>query len=149
MRHLGMPGCSLLIVGLVAAAMGAASDPASAQSGPNLVGTWKGMAQAVQMGVNPYRAPPSSAPVFSASAMEFTITIVEQKDNRFTGKKTAGDRSETLIGAISPNNQGGVMLDDDGQYLFTIRDPNTLDVCYNHLNPSGKVVACYTWKRGP
>lgn len=149
MRHLGMPGRGLLLVGLVAGAMGAVSDPARAQSAPNLVGTWKGMAQAVQMGVNPYRAPPSSAPVFSPSAMEFTITIAEQKDNRFTGKKTAGDRSETLIGAISPTNQSGVMLDDDGQYLFTIRDANTLDVCYNHLNPSGKVVACYTWRRGP
>jgi hypothetical protein len=34
----------------------------------------------------------------------------------------AGDRSETLVGAISPNNQGGVMLDDDGQHPFTIRE---------------------------
>jgi hypothetical protein len=144
-----MAGSSLLFVGLVVGAMGAVSAPGRAQSAPNLVGTWKGTAQAVQMGVNPYRTPPSSAPNFSTSAMEFTVTIAEQKDNRFTGKKTAGDRSETLIGAISPNNQGGVMLDDDGQYLFTIRDQNTLDVCYNHLNPSGKVVACYTWKRGP
>jgi hypothetical protein len=128
--------------------MGAISDPSSAQTAPNLVGTWKGMAQAVHMGVNPYRVPSSSAPVFSASTMEFTVTIVEQKDNRFTGKKSGGERTETLIGAISPNNQSGVMLDDDGQYLFTLRDQNTLDVCYNHLNPSGKVVACYTWKRG-
>ena len=139
---------NLLVVILVLGAMGAISDPSSAQTAPNLVGKWKGMAQAVHMGVNPYRVPSSSAPVFSASTMEFTVTIVEQKDNRFTGKKSGGERTETLIGAISPNNQSGVMLDDDGQYLFTLRDQNTLDVCYNHLNPSGKVVACYTWKRG-
>ena len=147
MHHCGMRGSTQLLVGLVVGAMGTVSSPVGAQSAPSLVGTWKGMAQAIHMGVNPYRAPASSAPVFSASPMEFTVTIVDQKDNRFTGKKSAGDRTETLIGAISPNNQSGVMLDDDGQYLFTLRDPNTLDVCYNHLNTSGKVVACYTWKR--
>jgi hypothetical protein len=147
MRRLDMRGRSPLFIGLALSAMVTATGSTNAQSVPNLVGTWKGTAQAIQMGVNPYRAPPSSAPVFSTNPMEFTVTIVEQKDNRFTGKKAAGERSETLIGAISPNNQSGVILDDDGQYLFTLRDQNTLDVCYNHLNPSGKVVACYTWKR--
>ena len=147
MLLLSTKGRSHLFVGLVLGAIGAVSEPSIAQSAPNLVGTWKGTAQAIHMGVNPYRAPASSTPVFSGTPMEFTITIVEQKDNRFTGKKTAGERSEVLFGAISPTNQSGVMLDDDGQYLFTVRDQNTLDVCYNHLNLSSKVVACYTWKR--
>lgn len=147
MRLRSVRGRTQLLFGLVVGSMATFSGPLGAQTAPNLVGTWKGTAQAIHMGVNPYRAPASSAPVFSASPMEFTVTIVDQKDNRFTGKKTSGERSETLIGAISPNNQSGVMLDDDGQYLFTLRDQNTLDVCYNHLNTSGKVIACYTWKR--
>ena len=138
---------SLFLGAVTLGAMGAVCEPTWAQNAPNLVGTWKGTTQAIHVGVNPYRSPASSTPVFSSSTMEFAITIVEQKDNRIIGKKTSGERSETLIGAISPNNQNGVMLDEDGQYLFTIRDPNTLDVCYNHLNPTSKVVACYSWKR--
>jgi hypothetical protein len=137
----------LVLASLVLGALGAGSGSPRAQDAPNLVGTWKGMPQSVHIGINPYRSPDSTAPVFSSATMEFTLTITEQKDNRFSGKKSGGQRSETVIGAISPNNQGGVMLDDDGQFLFTIRDANTLDVCYNHLNPSSKVVACYALRR--
>jgi hypothetical protein len=38
-------------------------------------------------------------------------------------------------------------IDDDGEYLFTIRDNDTLDTCYRHLTPPSKVVARYAWKR--
>src|SRR5262249_47742492 len=94
-----------LVLGVVAlAAMGAAGETPRAQNAPTLVGTWKGTTHAIHVGVNPYRSPASSAPVFSTSTMEFAITIVEQKDNRIVGKKTSCERSETLIGAISPNN---------------------------------------------
>ena len=86
-------------------------------------------------------------PVLSSNEIEFTFTIAEQKGNRFSGTSSDGKRVETLIGAISPNNQSGVILDDDGQYLFTIRDRDTLDACYFHLNPSSKVVACDALKR--
>ena len=44
---------------------------------------------------------------------------------------TAGKLSETLIVFI----------------VFTVRDNDTLDTCYRHLNPPSKVVACYAWKR--
>jgi hypothetical protein len=54
---------------------------------------------------------------------------------------------ETLIGAISPDNKGGVVLDDDGEYLFTIRDNDTLDAWYRHHTSASRVVACYAWKR--
>ena len=54
---------------------------------------------------------------------------------------------ETLIGAISPDNKGGVVLDDDGEYLFTIRDSDTLDTCYRHRTSASRVVACYAWKK--
>lgn len=118
-----------------------------AQDAPNLVGTWKGSALAVYIGTTPYRPADRPAPAFPADTVEFTYTISEQKDNRFVGKSTDGTRTETLIGAISSNNQGGIILDDDGQYLFTIRDRNTLDTCYGHLKPGSTVVTCFAWKR--
>lgn len=149
MRHLSRRAGSLALAGILIGAMGVASTPLHAQQAPNLVGTWKGMAQSVHLGTNPYRPSEGAGPVFSSDAIEFTFTIAEQKDNRFSGKSTDGKRSETFVGAISPNNQTGVIIDNDGQYLFAIRDPNTIDACYSHLHPTSKVVSCYTWKRGP
>jgi hypothetical protein len=40
----------------------------------NLVGTWKGIAQAVHIGANPYRAGDQSGPNFSSATIEFTFT---------------------------------------------------------------------------
>ena len=137
---------------LAAAVVGASmliGGPSHAQDVPNLVGTWKASAQGVHIGTNPFRPSERAGTVFSTNALELTFTISEQKDNRVAGQLSDGRRTETLIGAISPNNQGGILLDDDGQYLFTIRDRNTLDACYSHLNPSSKVVGCYTIKRAP
>jgi len=138
--------CSVA-VGSVLFGLLVTAAPSRAVDIPNLVGTWKGTAQAVHVGNNPYRPSDRAGPNMSTSEIEFTFTISEQKDNRFSGQSTGGGRTETLIGAISPSNQGGTILDDDGQYVFTIRDPNTLDTCYSHQKPNDKVVACYAWKR--
>ena len=35
----------------------------------------------------------------------------------------------------------------DGQYIFTIRDIETLDVCYSHTTQASKVVACFPWTK--
>jgi hypothetical protein len=120
---------------------------AFAQGFPMLVGTWKGTAYAVSVGTNPYRTPETKEPHFPPDALEFTFVIREQRDNRFSGTSTAGTMNETLIGAISPDGKSGLVLDDDGEYLFTIRDIDTLDTCYRHLKVSSKVVSCYSWKR--
>jgi hypothetical protein len=128
-------------------ALAASALPSLAQEIPNLFGTWKGTAQAVYVGKNPYRPPEHPGPNMPAKTIEFTLTITEQQGNRISGQSTGGARAETLIGAISPNNKSGTILDDDGQYVSTIRDTDTLDVCYSHLKPNDKVVACYAWKR--
>jgi|GEM_PF-3486303 len=125
------------------------AGPAFAQQPPpNLVGTWKAVSPgAAVVGANPYHPGATQAEPHFTDPIEFTITINEQKANRFTGKLTDGKRTENLIGAISPNNLVGVMLDDDGQYVFTIRDIETLDVCYSHTTPASKVAACFPWTR--
>jgi hypothetical protein len=123
--------------------------PARAEEPLNLVGTWKGVAQGVHRGTNPYRPSEQSGANFSTEALMFTYTITTQQGNRFSGQSSDGKRTENLIGAISESNKGGVVLDDDGQYLFTVRDRNTLDACYSHSNASSKVAACFEWKRIP
>ena len=131
----------------VFAGLVATSNQARADDPPKLVGTWKGVAQVVQIGANPYRVSEGNGPQFPASGLEFTFTITEQQGNRFAGTATGGRLSETLIGAISPDNRSGFVLDNDGEYAFTIRDAETLDLCYRHSYPSGRVVGCYAVKR--
>jgi hypothetical protein len=139
---------ALLAVVLSGPALAPSSAWAQVQPPPNLVGTWKGVSPgAAVVGGNPYwSGAPQSEPYYT-EPLEFTITIKGQKANRFIGELTDGKRTEKLIGAISPNNLGGVMVDDDGQYVFTIRDIETLDVCYSHTTQASKVVACFPWTK--
>ncbi len=140
------------VLGLVGALAGAScllAVPAGAEDAPNLVGTWKGGAQAVHIGPNPYRLPDGNNPTFGDSVIEFTYVIEKQEGTRFAGH-TEGKFVETIIGALQPPAfNSGVFLDDDGTYQFTLRDENTMDLCYSHLYPTSKVVACYTLTRQP
>ena len=134
--------CVVAMIGALSTADGAlGAEPA------NLVGTWKGKAQAVHIGSNPYRVAAKNGPNFPDEAIEFTYTITEQHGNRFAGSMSNGKFTETIIGAISLTNQSGVMIDDDGQYEFTVRDADTLDICYHHSFPTSRVVACWELKR--
>lgn len=119
----------------------------SAQEAPNLVGTWKGMATVVHIGSNPYRVAESNGPNLPPNAVEMTYVFTKQEGNRFVGTSTNGKFTETVIGAISLDNRTGVALDDDGQYTFTLRDLNTIDLCYAHSFPTSKVVGCWQIKR--
>jgi hypothetical protein len=133
------------------AAFGAAiALPAAAQEIPDMVGTWKGKATAVYIGPNPYRLPDGDRPTFGDNEVEFTYVIKEQRDSRFAGE-TEGSFTETLIGALqAPDFQSGLMLDDDGEYPFTLRDGNTvMDFCYRHQYPTSKVVSCFTIEKQP
>ena len=125
----------------------AAGQTAAAHEPLQMVGTWKGEATAAHLGANPYRDTTGSEPNLPSAILEFTFAITEQKGNRFVGTSSAASRSETIIGALSPDAETGLMLDDDGQYLMTIKDQNTIDVCYFHRNPDGQVVACYALNR--
>jgi hypothetical protein len=131
---------SLLVAAALIAAM---SLPAAAQQPPKMVGTWKGTGNVAHIGPTPYRAAEGTGVNLPANDIEFTYVIKDQQGNRFAGEASAGKFKETIIGAVQPDNRGGVMLDDDGQYLFTLIDPNTMDVCYNHHYPTSKAVGCF------
>lgn len=116
---------------------------------PNLIGTWKGKALAVHIGATPYRSAEGDNVQFPANEIEYTYDITEQHDTRFAGKMSGGKFQETIIGMLSPDGHTAVMLDDDGHYSMTLVDPNTIDMCYDHLYPTSKVVACFRATRSP
>jgi hypothetical protein len=125
-----------------------AASSASAQTPPNLVGTWKGKAEAVIIGPNPYRVIETPGPNFGGP-MEFTYVVKQQQGTRFSGE-LSGKVSETIIGTLRPPEfRSGIMLDNDGEYDFTLRDAKTMDVCYRHTNMTSKAVACWTMEKQP
>jgi hypothetical protein len=136
---------SAIAIAVVLAAGTAGS--AVAQEIPNMVGTWKGSTKAVIIGSNPYRVAETNGPSLPPNPIEFTYAITKQEDNRFVGTSGAGKFVETLIGAVNPEGKTGIMIDNDGQYQFTLRDTDTMDVCYWHSNLTSKVVACWQLKR--
>ena len=145
MNHRG-----LRVFGLAFAVAGIATAAAAQTAGtpPDLTGTWTGNPKAVSSGVNPYRPNATDSPTFSDEELTFTINIAEQHGERFAGTKSAGDRTETLIGSLRPPDYtDGVFLDEDGRFDFTVRDATTIDLCYEHLRVDGRVVACYVLTR--
>jgi hypothetical protein len=130
----------------IAIAFAAAS--ASAQTAPNLVGTWKGKSEAVYVGPTPYRGATGTGPNFG-DAMEYTYVVKEQKGTRFSGEIT-GKITETIIGTMRPPEfRSGIIVDNDGFADFTLRDAKTMDVCYHHIHLMSKVAACFTLEKQP
>lgn len=132
-----------------AAALLAFTLPAFADDAPSMVGKWTGTVDgAVMVGNTPDRtAEPGKKITFSNQAIEFTFTITDQQGARFGGEMSNAKRSETLIGHFYPGNKSGMMLDDDGQYLFNLTDAGTMEVCYDHSKSDSKVIACWTAKK--
>jgi len=136
---------SILAASLIAAL------PARAGEAPDVVGTWKGtVEQAVMIGDTPYRtADPARKVTFADEPIEFTFVFGEQRGARFAGEMSGRGKPEAIIGTFHADGKTGVMLDDDGRYDFSLRDANTIELCYDHSKPGSKVIACWTITRQP
>jgi hypothetical protein len=139
----------LLQYAACSAAIVFAASSAPAQTPPNLVGTWKGKAEAVFIGPTPYRVAEGTGPNFGGE-IEYSYVVKEQKGTRFSGDQNAGKVTETIIGTLRPPEfRSGIILDHDGESDFTLRNATTMDVCYRHLNMTSKVAACFTLVKQP
>jgi hypothetical protein len=73
-----------------------------------------------------------------------TLVITEQQGRTFTGHlkraNPTGDEDEPLWGAFSPDARLIMGSDDEGTYIFTLIDPNTLDYCYSETGASARTV---------
>lgn len=142
-------GLRCLQFAIFGAAVMFAAPFASAQTPPNLVGTWKGKAQAVFVGPTPYRVAEGSGPNFGGE-IEYSYVVKQQQGTRFSGDQSAGKVTETIIGALRPPEfRSGIIIDQDGESDFTLRNTTTMDVCYRHINLTSRVVACFTLEKQP
>ena len=103
--------------------------PAAAQV--SLVGTWTGQRDRL-------------AKVEGRRGGLATLVITEQQGNTFTGRlkrsNASGDEEESLWGAFTPDAKLMMGSDEEGTYIFTLIDPNTLDYCYSETGRSPRTV---------
>jgi hypothetical protein len=116
--------CSFVIaIALVSPALGADE--------PQLVGTWTGQRDRI-------------AKVEGRRGGLATLVITEQQGNTFKGhlkrSNPTGDEDEPLWGAFTPGGRLMMGSDDEGTYMFSLIDPNTLDYCYSEAGASPRTV---------
>lgn len=120
--------------------------PAMADT-PALIGKWTGMATVAHVGATPHRADDGDGVSFAMEPLPVIFEITEQQTNHFAGLFKIRDVTETIIGSIQVDGKGGIMLDDDGQWFFTLAGADEMDLCYFHAAPTNKVVGCFPVRR--
>jgi hypothetical protein len=97
----------------------------------SLVGTWTGQRDRI-------------AKVEGRRGGLATMVITEQQGNTFTGRlkrsNATGDEEEPLWGAFTPGGKLIMGTDDEGTYMFSLVDANTLDYCYAETGRSPRAV---------
>jgi hypothetical protein len=115
---------SLIVATLVSA-------PALGAEAPSLVGTWTGQRDRI-------------AKVEGRRGGLATLVITEQQGNTFAGhlkrSNPTGDEDEPLWGAFTPGGHLMMGSDDEGTYIFSLIDQNTLDYCYSETGPTARTV---------
>src|SRR3977135_2244742 len=124
--------CSLIVAALV-------SGRALAADVPLLVGTWTGQRDRI-------------AKVEGRRGGLATLVITEQQGNTFAGhlkrSNATGDEDEQLWGAFAPGGHLIMGSDEEGTYIFSLVDQNTLDYCYSETGPAPRSV-CARLSRQP
>jgi hypothetical protein len=73
-----------------------------------------------------------------------TLVITDQQGNTFAGRlkrtNSTGDEEEPLWGAFTPGAKLMMGADDEGTYIFSLIDENTLDYCYSEAGASARSV---------
>src|SRR5262249_16961011 len=105
----------------------------------SLVGTWTGQRDRI-------------AKVEGRRGGLATPIITEKQSNGFVGRlkrsNPTGDEEEPLWGAFTPGGKLMMGSDDEGTYIFSLIDQNTLDYCYSETGRSPRSV-CARLTRQP
>jgi hypothetical protein len=115
------------------------STPVFSEGSLSLVGTWTGQRDRI-------------AKVEGRRGGLATLVFTEQQGNTFVGRlkrsNATGDEEEPLWGAFTPGAKLMMGADDEGTYIFSLIDQNTLDYCYSETGRSPRSV-CARLTRQP
>jgi hypothetical protein len=107
------------------------ADDVSLAGSVSLIGTWAGERDRI-------------AKVEGRRGGRATLVITEQKGNTFVGhlkrSNATGDEDEPLWGAFTPGGKLMIGSDEEGTYIFSLMDQNTLDYCYSETGSSPRSV---------
>jgi hypothetical protein len=107
------------------------STPVLSADSVSLVGTWTGQRDRI-------------AKVEGRRGGLATLVITEQQGNTFVARlkrsNTTGDVEEPLWGAFTPGAKLMMGSDDEGTYIFSLINRNTLDYCYSETGSSPRSV---------
>jgi hypothetical protein len=116
-----------------------AATPALGADTVSLTGTWTGQRDRI-------------AKVEGRRGGLATLVITEQQGNTFVGRlkrsNSTGDEEERLWGAFTPGAKLMMGADEEGTYIFSLIDQNTLDYCYSESGPGPRAV-CARLTRQP
>src|SRR6516164_3428144 len=108
-----------------------AATPVFAADSVSLVGTWTGQRDRI-------------AKDEGRRGGLATLVITDQQGNTFAGRlkraNATGDEEEPLWGAFTPGAKLMMGSDDEGTYIFSLIDRNTLDYCYSETGASPRTV---------
>jgi hypothetical protein len=125
----------------------AGGQAALAQEIPDLKGTWipaegahiiSGPSRHVESGT----VPVPGDDTLQRHTSKFVFRFEGQDGRTFWGVLSSDRVSEKLIGAISVDGKRFVIADQDGTFVGTVVDADTLDYCYTHVTPTDQAVAC-------
>ena len=107
------------------------STPVFGADSVSLVGTWTGQRERI-------------AKVEGRRGGLATLVITDQKGNTFAGRlkraNSTGDEEEPLWGGFTPGAKLMMGSDDEGTYIFSLINKNTLDYCYSETGASARTV---------
>jgi hypothetical protein len=114
------------------------STPVLSEGSVSLVGTWTGQRDRI-------------AKVEGRRGGLATLVITEQQGNTFLGRlkrsNATGDEEEPLWGAFTPGAKLMMGADEEGTYIFSLIDQNTLDYCYSETGASARAVCARLTRR--
>ena len=118
-----------------------------AQATPNMMGMWTATVTSTVMGSAMHHIIPNKKDNdIYFNKVELTMVIDRQEGLNFAGILSTKIHKEAILGALTPDLQGGVMADGDGAYTFKMVDPNTIQACYVQITRP-KVASCWIGKR--
>lgn len=117
----------------------------------SMIGSWTGLSNSTVTGPAMHHQMGQHAETIKFVRTEFTLVIDAQEGQNFAGTITSAQGEEVVLGALTADRKGGVMVDNDGIVRFEVHGENQFEHCYAHApassNQHSGVAACVLFTR--